>query len=238
AQKDPTYKSVCYKLQHQVKTILRKERCIAWQSTTEELNEHDGSKFWKTFNRLSGTGKSSNRRVPNLNIEGIGKTNCPADVVKAFANSLSDIHRTPDDPSFDKEFIKYVESVIEERRDFFRPVFSVPAKSGEAEVPSSSKAVYCTLTDPIDLVEVISAITKCKGRSAPGPDGISFAVLKKLPEFTLILLLVLFNHCLAFGHFPRRWKQANGIMLTKPGKDTCLAKNYRTISLLVAIGKL
>ena len=88
AQKDPAYKSVFYKLQRQVKTILKKERCIAWQSATEELNEHDGSKFWKTFNRLSGTGKDSNRRVPNLNIEGIGKTNCPADVVKAFANSL------------------------------------------------------------------------------------------------------------------------------------------------------
>ena len=238
AQKDPAYKTTFRKLQRQVKLMLDKERSLAWKLATEELNEHDGSKFWKTFNKLTGTGKSSNKRVPNLTIEGIGKTNCPTEVANAFANSLLDIHQTPEDPLFDKDFKKHVEAVIEEKKDFFSPVFSTRAAYDAAEGLSASDVPDCALTDPIDIVEINSAIKKCKGKSAPGPDGISFAVIKKLPEYTLLSLLLLFNHCLAFGYFPRRWKQANGIMLTKPGKDASLAKNYRTISLLVATGKL
>ena len=237
AQKDPAYKTIYRNLQRQVKSLLDKESSLAWKSATEELNEHDGSKFWKTFNRLTGTGKSS-KRVPNLSIDGIGKTNCPTEVANAFANSLLDIHQTPEDSLFDKDFKKHVEAVIEQKRDFFSPIFSTFADCGVAEVPSEKDVVDCALTDPIDLEEINSAIKKCKGKSAPGPDGISFAVLKKLPENTLLALSLLFNHCLAFGYFPRRWKQANGIMLTKPGKDATLAKNYRTISLLAATGKL
>jgi hypothetical protein len=94
------------------------------------------------------------------------------------------------------------------------------------------------LTEEIDVNEIQMALSRCKSNSAPGPDGIKYTVLKKLPVSFLLCIITLFNLCLKHGHFPLRWKQANGIMLPKKGKDPSLARSYHPISLLPAIGKL
>jgi hypothetical protein len=46
-------------------------------------------------------------------------------------------------------------------------------------------------------------------------------------------MTTLFNGCLQTGFFPRRWKRARIIHITKPWKENCYdASKYRPISLL------
>ena len=94
------------------------------------------------------------------------------------------------------------------------------------------------LTEDIDVSELQNALKLCKSSGAPGPDGIAFSILKRIPERVLVALTKLYNTCLHTGYFPRRWKEANGIMIAKPGKDHTVAANYRPISLLNTLGKL
>jgi hypothetical protein len=51
-------------------------------------------------------------------------------------------------------------------------------------------------------------------------------------------LKTVYNSCLKIGYFPTRWKEAVGIMIPKPNKDTQVTTNHRPISLLRCIGKL
>jgi len=94
------------------------------------------------------------------------------------------------------------------------------------------------ITDAIEVPELQTALKQCRTRSASGPDGISYLLLKHLPERILHTLVKLYNICLSTGYFPRRWKEAHGIMLAKPGKDPTVTTSYRPISLLNTMGKL
>jgi hypothetical protein len=49
----------------------------------------------------------------------------------------------------------------------------------------------------------------------------------------------LYNGCLRKGCFPKRWKKARVIPITKPGKENCNdTSKYRPISLLNVGGKV
>lgn len=123
AQRNIRFNNTYLKLQRKVKSKLDKEKEAAWHAATTELNQTDNQTFWKTFKRLTGTSKTSIRRVPKLEVEGIGLTNCPTAVAEAFASSLQDIHNIPEDPAFDKEFKLEVDSTIQENKEYFLPNF-------------------------------------------------------------------------------------------------------------------
>ena len=83
----------------------------------------------------------------------------------------------------------------------------------------------------ISAPEITKTLQKCKNRSAPGEDQISYLILKNLENSYL-------NSCLRTGYFPMAWKQAKVIMLPKPGKDLTKPTSYSPIILLPAIGKV
>ena len=121
------------------------------------------------------------------------------------------------------------------------PSDSPPEESSSSDSDVSIRTANSSLdwlTDDIDANELQNVLKHCRVRSASGPDGISYMLLKHLPECIITALAKLYNTCLITGYFPRRWKEANGIMLAKPGKDHTLATSYRPISLLCTTGKL
>lgn len=69
--------------------------------------------------------------------------------------------------------------------------------------------------------------------SAPGLDGISYAVIRKLPQITSDLLLELFNRFFLGSEFPTDWRNTNVIFIPKPG-----GKSFRPISLTSTLCKL
>jgi len=113
--------------------------------------------------------------------------------------------------------------------------------SGEAHDPIHAwvnrevELADCTVT----LDEVISSI---KGRRrggcpAPGPDGLSLAIWKKVPRGILEALAALFSRCLLDGVIPRSWKRSILVLIPKGTFDVDNPK-ARPICLLDDVGKL
>lgn len=93
-------------------------------------------------------------------------------------------------------------------------------------------------SDLIKTTEIEENIKLLKPRKAPGPDKISNSVIKALPPLSVQLLARVFNACLRISYFPLSWKIGKIVAIPKPGKDPCVPKNHRPISLLSNFGKL
>ncbi|GFV45256.1 RNase H domain-containing protein [Trichonephila clavipes] len=67
--------------------------------------------------------------------------------------------------------------------------------------------------------------------TSPGPDGISYELLRHLNEDSLISLLYLFNWIWREQVYPTQWQEAIVIPILKPGKDPKDPLGYRPIAL-------
>ena len=90
----------------------------------------------------------------------------------------------------------------------------------------------------ISVMEITKTLQKCRNRSAPGEDQISYLILKCLDREQFSNIVLIYNSCFRTGYFPVTWKQAKVVMLPKPGKDLTKPTSYRHISLLPAMGKI
>ena len=85
----------------------------------------------------------------------------------------------------------------------------------------------------ITLREVITAIERSNSKSAPGEDGVDYAIFKNLiPEY-VEMLKEIYKEVWKTQEIPRCWKRATVIFLDKPNK-----KALRPISLTNCIGKI
>ncbi|GBN87144.1 putative RNA-directed DNA polymerase from transposon BS [Araneus ventricosus] len=98
--------------------------------------------------------------------------------------------------------------------------------------------VKCTDSDRPSPSEVLGCIKKLKNNKAPGTDGISNMMIRKLPNNVIFYLTFLLQKVLILGHFPQRWKTATVVPIFKPGKDPTQPSSYRPISFLSSISKI
>ena len=89
------------------------------------------------------------------------------------------------------------------------------------------------LDRPFDLKELKQAISSSKNRSSPGHDGISYQILKCLPDISLKWLSTYYNHILFSGEYPYFWKIFNVCFIPK-GHN----KGYRPIALALCLLKI
>ncbi|GBM97133.1 putative RNA-directed DNA polymerase from transposon BS [Araneus ventricosus] len=74
--------------------------------------------------------------------------------------------------------------------------------------------------------------------SSPGPDKISYSMIKHLSIASQNRILDLYNRIWREHYFPTLWQQAIIIPLLKPGKDPTNPSNYRPIALTSCLCKL
>lgn len=84
----------------------------------------------------------------------------------------------------------------------------------------------------------LEAIRKAANKKAPGEDGITAEVIKIEKEKLAEILARIMEKCLDIGYFPQDWKQANVVMIPKPGKNQQTAKGWRPICLLKVLAKI
>lgn len=84
----------------------------------------------------------------------------------------------------------------------------------------------------------ISKWIKGSKNSAPGPNNISYEILKTIPEEYIGNLSSLFNNIWKSMEYPPAWKKSRVIGIPKPGKDSKDPKNYRPICLQQTNSKL
>jgi len=87
--------------------------------------------------------------------------------------------------------------------------------------------------------EVRQTIESFNSRKAPGPDGITREILTLIFQNLPQTITATYNECLKRGNFPKQWKIAKIIPITKPDeKDSYDPSKYRPISLLNLEGKV
>jgi len=90
---------------------------------------------------------------------------------------------------------------------------------------------------PISDEEVSRNLSCTSNKSAPGPTGITYKLLKWCHSASPSRITSIFNTAISLGHHP--WRSATVVPIPKPGKiDYRVAKAYQPISLLECCGKL
>ena len=100
--------------------------------------------------------------------------------------------------------------------------------------PPCNERIDNFICSPRDIVKVVS---KLKGTSSPGPDGITSLFLKNTLANIANPLCKIFNKSLSDGTLPQDWKIAYIIPLFKKG-DPQLPSQYRPVSLTSIICKV
>ena len=75
-------------------------------------------------------------------------------------------------------------------------------------------------------------------RSSPGPEKISYNILKRLPKCLKAYICLLITSSINNSYVPTTWKESQVKMLPKPNKNKKDAENYRPISLTNYIAKI
>lgn len=92
--------------------------------------------------------------------------------------------------------------------------------------------------DDISLEELGEALLSFKSKKAPGPDGVSPEILKLAGLTSPEVLLKVYNRVIRTGLFPKVWKIARVVLISKPGKPEFSPSSYRPLCLLNTPGKL
>ena len=89
---------------------------------------------------------------------------------------------------------------------------------------------------PIKPKDIKNILKKKSSGSSPGPDGITYGLLKLLPT-THHFMATLFNKVLESETPPSSWAESNVFLLHKKG-DTSVSANFRMIALSSCTGKI
>ncbi|KAM7307074.1 hypothetical protein ISCGN_010710 [Ixodes scapularis] len=111
-------------------------------------------------------------------------------------------------------------------------------------IPTTHQSFYKNYTGPTNeyidkdftLAELNGALTQNNRKTTPGPDGITYTLLRNLPDRDKETLLDHINQHWNAGTLPDEWKTSHITMIPKPGKTATLS-NLRPISLTSCVGK-
>lgn len=88
------------------------------------------------------------------------------------------------------------------------------------------------------LEELMNALSSARKRTAPGPDGVTYAALSNLGPKNTIGLLDLYNKIWRCERVPLSWKLAMVVPILKPGKSPMAVESFRPVSLTNCIAKI
>ncbi|GBM26398.1 putative RNA-directed DNA polymerase from transposon X-element [Araneus ventricosus] len=206
----PPYKTACNKLSEEIKNDIEIWDNNRWKELLQGLNTEDIS----LYNMARKLTKKYVSIPPILG---------PSGLVFSCADK-ADIFRSALEESFQENIEPYDDNFIEKVKNEIDGYFHT--NNSPSSAPLSFPA------------EILTIIAKLNIRKISGPDKIPNKALKLITPNALTFLTKIFNKCLTFNYFPLRWKQANIIMLSKPGKDPKFPQSYRPISLLSSLGKI
>ena len=158
--------------------------------------------------------------------------------------SLWEVVRWARDPWRERERMRrlegtnglWVDGDEEKVRCLVSEVFGAPSDHAQIvarewdRCPMSREKLECS---------VRKALGGTKNGSAPGPDGISYRLIKAVRDTRLgreLIEEIVDN--LWRGIIPDAWRQMRVVFIPKPGRDLTLARNWRPLNLINSVGKL
>jgi len=125
-------------------------------------------------------------------------------------------------------------------KEFQATFFPPPPPADTSDLKVSTDYPEAVSYNPkITMQQVARAIEKLAPKKAPGPDGISNLVLKKMFPIIKHHITALAQASFDMGHFPAPFKTTTTVVLRKPGKPDYTKPNaYRPIALENTLGKV
>ena len=121
--------------------------------------------------------------------------------------------------------------------DAYPPTFTRLKEAQESLPLSFHLSSPSPLDEPFTFNELESSLSSTSN-SAPGSDGIHYAMLRNLPPDATLSLLHLFNRVYSERVFPSSWSKSVVVALHKVGQDKLLPASYRPISLTSCVCKV
>jgi len=90
------------------------------------------------------------------------------------------------------------------------------------------------------MTRLIQALKKTWNNSAPGPDRISWKLIKRIKDTRVgrVILEDIAQVVVNMDRMPEEWRGMKMVMISKPGKDHTAVKGWRPIVLTNTVGKL
>ena len=104
-----------------------------------------------------------------------------------------------------------------------------------ATCPEASHSSFCS---PFSPTEFLASASNLSSSTAPGPDKVTYSMLKHLPRSGMDLLLHIFNLSWSSHSFPSIWKTSSIIPIHKMGKPLDCPGSFQPISLNSCVAKL
>lgn len=194
------------------RTILMSKRS-SWEEYVSTITRQTtNTEIWNKTRAIMGKTHSSPPLVLLVDGKSVTDTNEIAETVASHFSKISSFSNCS------RDFISYCKNT------------QTPLDFSEINTPSY-------YNDPITMLEFETVLEAVKD-SAPGPDSIPYDVIRHLPVSVKENILRLYNKIWDTGHYPKQWKEAIIIPVSKPGKDTKNTNSYRPISLMCCLGKL
>ncbi|KMQ83888.1 rna-directed dna polymerase from mobile element jockey-like protein [Lasius niger] len=191
----------------------RRSQKDSWIKYVNSINSNLTSKIlWDRVKRVSGV--YPKRQIPILEYNN-RIFSSPKDIANTLASSLSFISSSENSS---KSFKKIKIEAEKKHIDFTTNI----------NFPYNSDFTYFELKKALSLVH----------KSTPGPDNISYIIIKNLSEKSLKNLLIFYNRIFKEHTFPQAWQHAVVIPILKPGKDPKSPLSYRPIALTNCLCKV
>lgn len=197
------------RLSNNIRESVFDDRCERWGQLIQRMSASK-SEFWKLA-KIARKKKSSRINAIVRNNRSFTKQK---DIANEFSEHFAAAHTffVPLNNAFDRKI----------ERDF-------------TNLLSSNVAAPAEFFNIDDLLKIVSNLRRSK---APGLDGVTNVMIKRLPFRALEFLLRIFNRTYEISYWPHEFKTAIVIPIHKRGKDVQQVDSYRPVSLLSSLSKL
>ncbi|GBL78442.1 putative RNA-directed DNA polymerase from transposon X-element [Araneus ventricosus] len=192
--------------------IRRRSQRESWINFVSSLTSSTSSKqLWKKVKAANGIYREFS--FPILNTGNVTHS-APLDIANALGHAFAQVSASD---SYSPDFMA-IKNRAERTHLRFTALRTIPYNS------------------EFKMCELITALSKAHDTS-PGPDGITYNMLRHLNTASLSNLLLLFNRIWTEQEYPSQWHEAIVIPILKPGKDSSNPLNYRPIALTSCLCK-
>ena len=197
-----------------LRRLIRQARRSTWKAYVSSINSNTtSSEMWSRVKKISGKYKAQS--LPVVEDEQGYRQSDPQIVSELLADSLAEFSSGS---SYSNEF-KQIKLVAERKPLNFQTLINE------------------TYNVEFSYDELKSCLGECTD-SSPGPDNISYCMIRNLHCSAVTYLLETYNQIWSTGQFPQSWGEAFVIPIKKPGKTGLNPKHYRPISLTSCLCKL
>ena len=209
---------ISYKLsQAIVQTEISNFRNNNWRRFLARLGKNPLSTkpLWRRINRMKN--KKNSSQIGPIVVNGITIED-DKKKADAFADKLQQTFTPSNNSHFKKEKLDFIHDFIHKKR-----------------YKNSTLPVEVKL---ITFNELNKQLKKLSNKTSPDQFGISYKMLKNVPNSFKVKLLEVFNECLRQNKIPIFWKSSMITMIPKKSDDPRNIKNFRPISITSCLMRL